>query len=419
MVRSRRWAGCWALVFGCVAVSCGLRVSFAQTAPSPSQALFVGPWLLQPQFSFEVRHDDNLFRGPSNQRSERTLGATGALVATLPFRESFLQVNLAGGKQDYQTTTIARDTSFDLGVELQLNFSSGDRLVLRERFREDFARLNDLSQLGNELVFRGDPYRINRWEVELVREIPNRQGYAVRVRREDFNFEGDEASGFVDYRGFDTAFEYRQPLPRNRWWILHYAARRFNAYDPADDVGVPETKESSDALQAGLRGTWGPDQTYFVRFGLVRFRLDRLREGDRAEYSGVAGAANWRRRLGARFDLDVNFARSPLPSTFETYYISDDLQATLERRFLRQARATVFSRLGRNRYGEEVASFPLACRDLRVEDDRFELGANLSWAFHERLAVRLGATREQRGSNCDANEYEAMVVNVGFNMGWF
>lgn len=413
---------------GLVTLVLVLCTGVSRAQPEMPEGLPAGPWLLAPSLSNQFQIDNNLFRDDESTGSEKISSVTGALRASLPFRSSLLQLSYAATKRNYESVSLSRDLAQDLGVMLRFDFSSGDQLIVRDDFRRDFTRLRELDVLGNEVVFSGQPYNVNRWSAQLTREVPQRQGYDVQVRRTDFNFEGESQVGIFDYRGFDTDFEYRQPLPASRWWIVHYSMRRFNNYESncPSRVGIPFRKEESDSLQTGLRGRLGPDHSYFVRLGYVRFRLEedgvaacRSQEpgAGSTEYDGAAGQAGWRLRLGDRTDIVLGAYRQPLPSGFNTYYIVNELRAELQRDLFQRGRLGLVTRLGRNEYGKLIDQ--AGCDQIHRKDNRLDVEGEFTWLVHPRIGLQLAALHERRGSNCEINDYRAMQLGAGLVLGWF
>ena len=398
-------------------VSLALTVTLAKDVP---EGIPVGPWILAPSFSSSYDADTNVFRKTNEADADDDRIATlgGELFGILPFRNSQLTLGYRTSKESYENTEFSRELTQHAEFELELNFKSGDRLALRDFYREDFARSEDIDA-GGELVFEGEPYTINRWEVEFSRDDPGRQGYFVRVRRQDFSYDGEAAVGFFEYRGFDNVFEYRQPLPAYRRWVLRYNTRRFNHYDPRcklgldcdGEVGVAFRKEVSDSVELGFMGDLGDGQPYVVRLGYASFRYEGTTSSD---FDGVVGYAAWRLLLGSRTDLELRLTRRALPSNFETYYINNAFEAKLDREWLRFESSIEFEYY-LNEYGDPV---PIGNGFCRRRDSNYELDVSWAWRMHERFKFEISAFHTNRRSTCDNSDFQATGLGTGIALGW-
>ena len=371
-----------------------------------------GPWIIAPSLSTSYEADNNIFLdSEANAENDRVIAYRGDVRALLPFRNSHLKLEYSATKEDFSNNEFPRDLTEVADFELELNFRSGDRLRFGDTFRKDFARSEEIDA-GGELTFNGEPYSINRWDIKLSRTDPSHQGYVVHVRRFDFTYDGLVDIGFFEYRGFDNTFEYRQPLPGSRSWLLRYDTRRFNHYDPEGEVGTPFRKEKSDTAQFGLRGFFGDDQPYRIHLGFGR--LDYL--GDESSgFEGIVGSAAWRLRLGGRTRLELEAVRRTLPSNFESYYINNAIRAELKRKWLRFEAGTEL-RLTKNNYADEIAD--LEC-DGRRKDITYQAGINAAWHLHERIKIKASAFFNERSSSCDFADYTASGIKTGLTMGWF
>jgi len=399
-------------------VSLALTEALAKEVP---EGIPAGPWILAPFFSSSYEADTNVFRKTeaSGADDDRIATFTGELFGTLPFRNSELTLGYRTSKESFDNATFPRELTQYAEFDLELNFKSGDTLSLRDFFREDFARSEDIDA-GGELVFEGEPYTINRWEVEFSRDDPGRQGYFARVRRQDFNYDGQKDVGFFDYRGFDNVFEYRQPLPGYRRWVLRYNARRFNHYDPncklgfecEGEVGVPFRKEVSDSVELGLMGNLGERQPYVVRLGYSSFRYEGTESSD---FNGIVGHAAWRLALGSRTDLELRLTRRALPSNFETYYINNSVRAKLDREWLR-FESGIELEYYLNDYADPIE---LGVNQFcRRRDSTYELDVDWAWRVHERFKFEISAFHTNRRSTCDTSDYQATGLGTGIALGW-
>lgn len=378
----------------------------------------VGKWILAPSLTASYEADNNVFFKPSeNATSDRVSTAEGYLQASLPFRNSLLQFDYTAAKESYAENVFPRDLSQVFGVALELGFKSGDVLTFSDEYRLDFARSEEID-VGGELTFEGEPYKLNRWQVELSRDDPGRQGYLVRIRRQDFNYDGENDIGFFEYRGFDNAFEYRQPLPGGRSWVVRYQTRRYNHYEPqvvSGTVGVPFRNEKADNVTFGLRGLLGDRQPYRVYVGYGRFRYGGI---ESSSFNGIVGAAAWRLWLGGRTRTDFEAIRRPLPSNFDTFYINNGLRAKLEREWLRFDGGGAVE-LVINDYADEIlvgTSTGVESCHRRDTTRRFE--GFLGWRLHEYLQFKVSTFHSVRSSSCESVDYDAAGIETSFTVGW-
>jgi hypothetical protein len=394
----------------------------AWLAPAPTPAddlpegMPVGRWFLAPRINSSFESNDNIFfSDEARAESDQVTTYGGGILATLPFRDNRLELDYQADRTQYRDFEFPRDVTQVAKVDLELNFRSGDTLSLRDVYRRDFARAKVIDpDTGVELeAVDGEPYNINRWEIELSRDDLRRQGYLVRVRRQDFMYKGEEDIGFFEYRGFHTVCEYRQPLPENRGWVMRYTARRFNHYEPFGETGVPFRKEKSDAVLLGVVGLLGEGQPFRVNLGYGRFRYEGT---DESEFDGLVGLAAWRLRLGGRTRIDLEAVRRPLPSNSETYYINNAVRADIQREWLHYESGAEIE-LGRNDYSEVTAEFG-PC-DGKRRDTTYQAEAYLGWRVHERLRFRVSSFHTSRSSTCVLSGYEATGIESSVTFGWF
>jgi len=296
-----------------------------------------GRWLLSPWLNTAFGYQSNvLLEHDASDDTDRVAGVEGGLMAQLPFRNSRLDLGYTAGQLLYSEKDFPRNTSQKGEIELELRFRTTDKLTFGDTYREDFARVRSPATEGGE-SFVGEPYTVNRWDVELRRDAPTRPGYVVRVRRIDFVYDGETPIGFFDYRGFQYHFEYRQPLPSGKQWHLTYAPRRFKHYysdsenHPDFPVGVEFRTETSDSLLTGVSGSFGDDQPYRIAVGWGRSTYDNFDTGLVSKFSGVVGSAAWWINIGGRSGVELSFSRRPLPSNFSSYYIYNNLRADFSR----------------------------------------------------------------------------------------
>jgi hypothetical protein len=402
-------------------VRCARAASFALVLLAPTCAalaqetadgFILGRWILAPWMGARYGVDSNVFREVEGQEEEDTItGWGGGLEALLPFRKSMLRLNYEATDLEYAENVFDRTLAQKIGADLELSFRSGDVLALRESYTQDFARIEEQV----EDVFTGQPYNINQWEVELRRELPQQQGYRMRVRRRDLIYEDTLTTGFAfEYRGFDNSFEYYQPLGERSKGVAQYRMRRFNHYDPTDPdaVGTAFRKEETDSLLVGLQGQLGDQQPYQVRLGYASFKYKGV---DSEDFTGIVGALNWRIVLGGRTDLRLSLTREPLPSNFDTFYINNELRSLLTRQWRRfeggaDLRANLYT------YGDE--DLTVGCTGTR-QDTSYDAGLFWEWKIHPRFSFDVEGHHYDRSSNCDGFDYTATSLETGFSLGWF
>lgn len=402
----------------------------AQTQATRPDGMAVGRWFLSPYFFQGFQYDDNVFRRPGEPQSDRISRTTVGIEASLPVSNSFFDLGYMADRFDYAENQFSRDWAQEASAGWRINFGSGDRLVLSERYYRGITDMAAIDE-GGELVFQGQGYNLNRWNVELSRSIRKRPGYLVRITRADLNWvapeDEDRQVPFFDYRGYDTRFEYRHPVPPGNWVIVHSHVRRFDHYRargysdpetglPDSEVGVPFRSEESESVLVGLLGTLGRDQPFFARVGWGRFAYTGL-EASQKEFRGLVGQAQWSLRVGSRTRVELNANRRPLPSSFPTYYIVNELRVRADREWLRYSRAGVELLYSRNRYGEPL---PLTgCGDQIRRDTRWLVEAFMDWLVSSKFGFRMAAAHYERGSNCAAADYSANSLTAGITLGWF
>jgi hypothetical protein len=434
--RAIRFAGL-ALLLGCAAGPLLAQATDEEVLPS---GLTAGRWIFSPYARTSFGVDSNLFRSNTEPQRELVTRVAAGALATLPFRNSVLDLFYEASLYDYAETQIPTDITHRGGVSAGLQFGTGDVLTLRERFTTGQVELRRFDP-GGEVVFEGEPYNYNVFDLEMARSDATRPGYSARLSRVDFAYADQPPNAaFFDYSGYNGAFEYRHPLPNHRWAVGSYRGRRFNHYrDVFEDKQVidPETgntvtvpvrvdsrvkfrTEISDTLLAGVRGFVGRRQPFWALAGYGRFEYENQPE---SEFQGIVGTAQWRLPIGTRTFVDFGFDRRPLPSTFDTYYIVNELRTRAEGAGFRNARVGANLILGRNRYGSVIDDEDNDFQDDSCEgqirkDSRFLLEGYLNWVIHPRVAFQLTAARTSRGSNCNWAEYNANVVTTSFIFGW-
>ena len=391
-------------------------------------------WILSPYFRSDYRYNNNIFyrSNAGDPESDRVATLTAGLVATMPFRNSGLSLSWESAYRDYGDNVFERNIDHRLDANFTLNFSSGDTLTVSDRFILGITDVQDLD-IGGELTFAGEGYRDNRATVELSRTQPNRQGYSIRVARIDLNFDDEPAVQFFDFRGFESAFEYRSPLPAQKWLTASYELRRFDNFkrcpvqDPADptcetpqlEIGVPYRQEVADSLLVGMRGRLGRDQPFFLKVGWGRFRYED--QPTAKEYDGPVLQGRWRLGLGSESSLDVLLLRRALPSNFDSYYIINELQTRFRRQWLGQSSYGSAVTYSRNRYGNvlTVTDGTFDCGGQLRRDVFFQGAAYVEWAPIDRMSIRMEGRHLSRSSSCAGSSYDSNEISTAISLGWF
>jgi len=409
----------------CICLVLGLAASSLFAQQPPPDGIKAGPFILAPYFQAGGAADSNIFLTPEPE-SDTIQIFTAGLGVVAPFRNSVFQFDYEASRLQFTEHEFSRDVSQEFAVNFIFNFGSKDRLVLRERFVDSFAdlsRIDDSVGTGDERFFDGQPYRYNRWDVELSRLVPLQQGYSIRVTRVDLNYtDVVDPIPFQDYRGFDSGYEFRQPLAQRKWLIAYYSQRRFNYYDPniPELTGVPISKETSDTIQLGLRGLLGKDQPYYFRLGYVDFKFDVFLPGEDQvnRFEGLTGSFSWALSIGGRSSLNLAMARRPLASGFDTFYLNNQVRAEFRRQWRRNSSVGLRGLLSLNQYADEIPGLE-ACAGIVRRDFRGELEANLDWLIHPKFGFITAASFANRNSNCDIFTYDAVALSVGITAGWF
>jgi hypothetical protein len=432
--RATRLAG----VVMAVAGLSGPAVAQATDGEVLPDGIIAGRWILSPYAQTTVGVDDNLFRSPREPQRDQVTRLSGGVLATLPFRNSLLDLFYEASQFEYRDSEVPTDLTHRLGVSAGLQFGSGDALTVRDRFTRGQVELRRFDP-GGEVVFEGEPYNYNRFDLEMARADATQPGYNVRLSRIDFAYvDQPPDAAFFDYSGYSGAFEYRHPLPNFKWVVGSYSGRRFNHYEDEfkkiveDDPDTPEDEteyirtetrvkfrsEISDTLQAGVRGFLGQRQPFWALVGYGRFEYENKPE---SKFQGIVGSVQWRVPVGSTSFVDLAFDRRPLPSTFDTYYIVNELRTRAEGDGFRNSRVGVSMILGRNRYGSVLNTDDfndISCAGEIRQDDRYQVEGYLNWVIHPRVGFQFTAGHTSRGSNCDNATYDANVVATSFVFGW-
>ncbi len=397
--------------------------AMARATPRSPDGLVWGPWVFQPWIATDIEYDDNVRRDATGSAiSDYVSGLEGEIAGRLAFRNSNLQLTYGAERLDYDEISVERNLDQAFGFDLDLNFSTGDRLRFTDRYSRSFSvqrleledgeAINPGDDEERGQTFVGEPFDSNRWEVRLTRAEPRRQGYDIKISRIDLNYQGDAEVSRYDYRGFDNSFEYRHPMPRDRWWTVFYKTRRINHYNEPDGpslpVGVPYRKEVSDSIQLGFRGELGEDQPFLVRLGYTDFSY----EGQDADFTGIVGQAHWNLKVGVNSNLWLGIFRRPLPSSFSTYYVNNIIRASFESEWRRNVLLRAETNWTYNRY--EIGD-----DGCRLEDEILDAELGATWVIQRRVGFDLSTGHYRRSSNCDSVDSDSTTFNATLKVGWF
>jgi hypothetical protein len=416
-----------------------LCVTTAGAESPPPDGITVGRWILQPYWASNIEYDDNIFRNcdPDDPDCERgSLWAIESdtihsllfgLGADMPVRNGMFEFDYTGNQRKYNSTgdRIGRNLEHDLNAKLAMRFGSGDRLTISDNYTLGVTDLQYIDETFG-LVFRGAPYNYNNWSVELSREVPRVQGYQIKVSRVDMTFDEGEDSPFNDYRGFQSVFQYRHPIPVDSWLIGHYEYRLIDNYTPNDKIpgendieagpNVLFRTENSKSYQVGFGGFLRQKHPFLMRAGWGRFHYTGL-EPPESSFEGLVGHARMQFDIGGRTELKLSMDRRPLPSNYQSYYINNALRVEIERSWMQYSGVGFRLNVSRNKYGDP--GLGICDPDVVRVDDRWMLDGYVHWMIHRLVGLRLAATHWQRASNCEASDYKANVISAGITLGWY
>jgi hypothetical protein len=393
----------------------------ADDRPTHDNVIAAGPWLLAPSLTTGWSNDSNVFyqSAAANPTSDRVLHVMPELKALLPFRNSEFEGRYRRDFVDYDKTELDSTGYKEYAAALRLRFSTHDTLELAGALTRGQAEL--LRFDAGELVFQGEPYRLNAWGVALSRDVLGHRGYSLRAQRVDLNFDTDTDNQFrfFDFRTTSVEAEYREPVRPNLSILTTVRAESADHFchnlTPrgrfCPEVGVPFRTERSGIVMFGVRGAVSGGEPFFFRIGrdVRRYaspvRVDEDLVGD--------GHLTVRLRPSTRLYVDVN--RGLWSSFFldNDFYRSQGAEARVER--VGRRRSTVGGILGL-----QAADYARAVDDgARRRDRRVRMVAYATLPFRERAALRLSVERHRRSTNLEGFDYDGTVFFAGMVLGWF
>jgi len=421
-LRRRRAPNCRSLWPAVALLLCAASATHA--AETSDEGVVVGKWLLIPYAWAAYEYDNNVLRtNEARASADNVTTLTGGLSALLPFRQSLLELSLETEQVSYANHAFTRDSDNEIGVDLTLNFSRGDTLVISDYYLKGFNDVNALED--SEVTFDGVPFDRNVAYVELSRSIPREKGYYVGLSYVTTEFDEDEPSSqfFYDYSGFDGGVEYRQPLSSYKWLVAYYGLRRFDHFIPGSPRSQPYRREVTDNFQIGLRGVSGRGQPFVVRLGYGRFRyefpIDQIEPLDTKSWWAFA---RWRLLIGGGTRLLLTLDHEPRPSQFfNSAYANTQIRVEASRQWLRESEYGLRLRFNNNQYENEIytGDEPFGCGFIERHDKRYEVGVYAEWAIHRRMAYTMEASYELRRSNCFIYDFDATNIAAGISFGWF
>jgi hypothetical protein len=412
-------------VFLAFAVVCSLILAVAPAgAQGHIRGIVAGPFIVTPSLEADVAYDSNVLNVTVD--AEEDTGDASASVGfglgiRMPFGNNLLEFDYNGANVEYDNSEFAGGLRQTGVLGLRLQFRSGDALRISDRFLRDFSQIQDSSipdtgpGFDPEQKYFGSPYNYNRFNIELERDDSRRIGYRARIGRRDFQYEKETVGSQFEFQGFDNAFEYFQPLSSSRKLVVHYGMRRLN--NLRDGEGVFR-KEVSDSLEAGLSGVGGV-RPFFFRVGYSRFTY-KYPEGssgnDSDNFRGLSGFARWILPFGGQSSMALSLSRRPLPSSFDTFYVTNQFRLIAEHGFRPQVKVALLAGVRQNQYADEIPQ--LTCDGLR-QDWTWDAGFRASWGLHPLIQFSLAGAHEERTSNCERVDYVSNSANLGIRLGWF
>lgn len=377
-----------------------------------------GPIFVAPSLAAGLFVTDNpFFRSTDSIAPGEDIGdiiavANPAVVATIPFRNSWFRIGYDGVFRNYGNATTASNNAQDIGAELSLFFATFDRLGVRAdwfRGAADTIRFD-----GGEAVYDGTPYTFNTYEVDLERQVPGRLGYAGNLRYSILRFDSTDYS-FFDYDGYEGAFEIRGAVSPSKWILGGGMFRRYDhrlANDPTHSV---YRREITDALLIGAQGIGAHAQSWRV---VLRFDRADYPGGTGSNFRGLGGEANLILAPGPTSSVNLYASRRNWSSFYETnnFYLASLIGVRFEKRWS-------MTSVGLDLNGA-VSDYPDAVIDpangalIKRRDfgSRGELYAN--FLFRSAYSLRVSYVHQGRHSNAGGVDYRANSLGVQFVLGW-
>jgi hypothetical protein len=399
----------------------------------PPPGVPMGPWLVAPLIVSGYTYESNpFFRADEfDPASERILEIGPEIVATLPFRNSRLSLEGRYTSYEYENRATGDDDALDLSADLDLAFYSGDRLRIGYGVLDGTSRTLAFDE-GGESVFNGEPYRFDRYSLEMSRAVAGRRGYEVSVRNSSVEFDEDLGT-FFEFDGWETDVEYREPVSGYAWLLARYAGRRFDQFRSGDSRDAPFQKESTDAGFVGVRGV-RQELSYEVAVGWARSEYEWTEETTpggppRSDFRGAVWNASVTRRLGPRDEVLVRTERRAFSSFFRdnNYYLSTRTKAQWTRRLRGRSSVWLSAEYATNDYPDPVDANGDGEPDVLREDHLWDIGIYGTVAVWRKLGFRVDVRHRSRDSNfvfettdgvLSSADYKGLRAFVGVTLGW-
>ena len=187
-------------------------------------------------------------------------------------------------------------------------------------------------------------------------------------------------------------------------------------------------REVYDGLEIGFRGLVGRRQPLLVSLGYGKLGYRDVVVGEPSDdFEGLVGDLYWRLPVGGVTNMEVSLRRRPLSSSFNTYYVINEMRVSFDRRLLDISRYGFATLYARNHYGaviDETLTGVGAVGDCGDppeirRDKRKQIQGFWEWLIQPRMALRLTAGHNRRDSNCPGTEYVSNEVGLSFRLGWF
>jgi hypothetical protein len=397
-----------------VLVALALFAAGTAGAQQREDGIFVGPWLLVPGFATGLATDSNVFRLPieGEETGDQILAASATLTAVLPFRNSVLTMDYTATHLQYNKFQFDRDLAQQGGFDLQFNFSTGDTVETSGAFT---LGITDVRQFdpGGEVTFRGEPYNRYVWEAAVMRRVPGRRGYEVRLQAIALNFTNRTNVNFFDYRGGVGFLAYREPVS-SRWWLVgEVTIRDFDHYRTTDPVGEVFRREESRLYEIGFRGLAGKRQPLVATLGYGDYQFPGSTSSG---FQGLVGQFRWSMPIGAATSVRIGADRRARPSFFasQSHFVADQIVAVFERRFRKYSSIGLDVLIGRNEYGDPEPTFD----DVVRKDRRWATDLYFDFKLTRVFGFRVSLTKERRSSNIPRFDYDAFLTFTGITLGW-
>jgi hypothetical protein len=372
------------------------------------EGIAVGPLTLRPYVTVAwVDADILAFDNPVPVRDTYLQVAPG-VTASMPLLSGVLAAEYEPRLRFFSEIPVVGDTSHFAGVKYEVPIGSRVFLRLGERYTRAVLETAVVDP-GREYFYGLAPYTFNETtalaRVDLgARLSAEAEGTWARAR-----FDQTQPGGFFDYDsrtlraglGYDVGSDLRA--------TVSYAYERI---PPSPDRALVET--SAQSLLGTLAGGIAPLTTGSVTVGF-RSQTNPLATGASGSFKGLVLGGSLRRELGHSSSAELQFNRSPDPSSFDTnaYYVTNSAVASLSvpAPFEMWARGSVG--FLRNNYPNPAPGLDVPRRD-DILGWTLGLGREIGW----RAWVRADYRRERRDSNLPGLDVttDGFVVQLGVGL---